>query len=139
MQLCRKNIIELLINHFSPRRITVKRKFMKVSSNEIWEQAEVLAKSINEAYQNENNYDGEVRNVSEDIQMSVKKPRFVCICRVIAEYMPIQSDNFSKVVAFAISLPMEKEAENKDISFEMFIACVRFHLAYFKKDWKKDI
>lgn len=25
---------------------------MKVSSNEIWEQAEVLAKSINDAYQN---------------------------------------------------------------------------------------
>lgn len=110
---------------------------MKLVLNEIWEQAEVLAKSINEAYKNEKKYDGEVRNISEDIQMSVKKPRFVCICRVIAEYMPVQSDNFSKVVAFAISLPMEKEAENKDISFEMFIACVRFHLAFHKRDWKE--
>ena len=110
---------------------------MKVSSNEIWEQAEVLANLINEAYQSENNSDGEVRNVSEDLQMSVKKPRFVCICRVIAEHMPIQSDYLGKAVAFAISLPMEKEAENKDISFEMFIACVRFHLAFFKRDWKE--
>lgn len=111
---------------------------MKVSSNEIWEQAEVLAESINEAYKNEKNYNGEVRNVSEDIQMSVKKSRFVCICRVIAEHMPMQSDYLGKAVAFAIALPMEKEAENKDISFEMFIACVRFHLAFFKRDWKKD-
>lgn len=98
----------------------------------------MLAKSINEAYQNENKSDGEVSNVSEDIQMSVKKSRFVCICRVIAEYMPIKSDYITKAVAFAISLPMEKEAENKDISFEMFIACVRFHLAFYKKDWKED-
>ena len=97
----------------------------------------MLAKSIHEAYKNEKNYNGEVRNVSEDIQMSVKKPRFVCICRVIAEYMPIQSDRLGKAVAFAISLPMEKEAENKDISFEMFIACVRFHLAFYKRDWKE--
>ena len=29
MQLCSQNIIELLINHFSPRCITVKHKFMK--------------------------------------------------------------------------------------------------------------
>lgn len=111
---------------------------MKVSSNEIWEQAEVLAKSINEAYQNEMNFDGHVRNVSEDIQMSVKKPRFVSIFRVIAEYMPVASDTFVKAVAFAISLPMEKEADNKDITFEMFIACVRFHLAFYKIDWKKN-
>lgn len=127
----------LTSNYIKPYRITVKRESMKVSSNEIWEQAEVLAKSINEAYKNEKKHDGQVRNVSEDIQMSVKKPRFVCICRVIAEYMPIQSDCLGKAVAFAISLPMEKEAENKDISFEMFIACVRFHLAFYKRDWKE--
>ena len=29
MQLCRQNIIKLLINHISPRRITVKRIFRK--------------------------------------------------------------------------------------------------------------
>lgn len=29
MQLCSRNIIELLINLFSPRRITVKRNFMR--------------------------------------------------------------------------------------------------------------
>ena len=29
MQLCSQNIIELLINHFSPRRITVKRNLMR--------------------------------------------------------------------------------------------------------------
>lgn len=28
MQLCKQNIIELLINYFSPRRTTVKRKSM---------------------------------------------------------------------------------------------------------------
>ena len=35
MQLCKLNIIELLINHFSPRRITVKRIAMTLDLNQI--------------------------------------------------------------------------------------------------------
>ena len=35
MQLCNPNIIELLINHFSPRRITVKRVTMTLDLNQI--------------------------------------------------------------------------------------------------------
>ena len=111
---------------------------MKVNLDVIWQQAEVLAKSIDDAYQNEKQSDGIIRNTSEDIKMSVNKSRFICICKNVADYLPVKSDRFTNAVNMAISLPMEKDAEDKDITFEMFIACVRFHLAYYKRDWKKD-
>ena len=53
MQLCNPNIIELLINHFSPRRITVKRNYMKITysyySNAHRAWANVDAKNAKEA------------------------------------------------------------------------------------------
>lgn len=131
------------ITNFSPKRITVKRKFMKVSSNEIWEQAEVLAKSINEAYQNSKKSDihvvGEkLDHAIEDISVNNSKTRFLGICNVVANYMPEKSDRFVKAVAVANSLPLEQFTEDKDVTFEMFIVCVRFHLAFYKRDWKED-
>lgn len=116
---------------------------MKVSSNEIWLQAEVLAKSINEAYQNSKKSDihvvGEkLKHAVEDISMNTSKTRFIGICMVVAEYMPIQSDRFIKAVATANSLPLEQFAEDKDVTFEMFIVCLQFHLAYYKRDWNDN-
>lgn len=111
---------------------------MKVNNDVIWQQAQVLAKCINDAYQNEKQCDGIVRNTIEDIKMSVKKSRFVCICKNVADYLPAKSDGFVNAVNMALSLPMEKDAEDKDIAFEMFIACVRFHLAFYKRDWKEN-
>ena len=139
MQLCNQNIIELLINHFSPRCSTVKHNYMKVNNQVIWEQAEVLAKSINEAYQNSKKSDTNVAgeklsNAVEDITMGISKARFIGICKVVADYMPIKSDNFVNAVAIANSLPLEKFAEDKDVTFDMFIVCVRFHLAFYKRD-----
>ena len=55
---------------------------MKVNNQVIWEQAEVLAKSINEAYQNSKKSDinvvGEkLTHAVEDITMGVSKARFI--------------------------------------------------------------
>lgn len=52
--------------------------------------------------------------------------------------MPEKSDRFVKAVAVANSLPLEQFTEDKDVTFEMFIVCVRFHLAFYKRDWKED-
>ena len=114
---------------------------MKVSSNEIWEQAEVLAKSINEAYQNSKKSDihvvGEkLDHAIEDISVNKSKRRFLGICKVVANYMPGKSDRFVKAVSVANSLPLEQFSEDSDVTFEMFITCVRFHLAFYKRDWK---
>lgn len=60
------------------------------------------------------------------------------VCEVIGEYMPVKSDNFTKAVAIAINLPLEYATEDKDITFEMFIVCLRFHLAIYKRDWDTE-
>ena len=116
---------------------------MKVSSNEIWEQAEVLANSINEAYQNSKKSDihvvGEkLDHAIADISLNNSKTRFLGICSVVASYMPGKSDRFVKAVAVANSLPLEQFTEDKDVTFEMFIVCVKFHLAFYERDWKED-
>lgn len=116
---------------------------MKVNSEVIWQQAQVLAKSINEAYQNMKESDihrvGEgLEHAIEDISVNTSKTRFIGICNVIADYMPIKSDNFVNAIATANSLPLEQFAEDKDVTFEMFIVCVNFHLAFYKRDWKEQ-
>ena len=116
---------------------------MKINSEVIWEQAEVLAKSINEAYQNNKKSDihvtGEkLEHAIEDISLNNSKTRFLGICNVVANYMPGKSDRFVNAVAVANSLPLEQFTEDKDVTFEMFITCVEFHLAFYKRDWKED-
>ena len=116
---------------------------MKVNNQIIWEQANVLAKSINEAYQNLKESDihveGEKLNHAiGDISVNISKTRFIGICKVIADYMPARTDNFVNAVAVANSLPLEQFAEDKDVTFEMFIVCVKFHLAFYKRDWNDN-
>ena len=116
---------------------------MKVNNQVIWEQAKVLAKSINEAYQNLKESDihvaGEKLNHAiGDISVNISKTRFIGICKVVADYMPARTDNFVNAVAVANSLPLEQFSEDKDVTFEMVIVCVKFHLAFYKKDWKED-
>lgn len=128
---------------YSPKRITVKRKCMEVNSDMIWQQAEVLAKSINEAYRNSMCSDihvvGEtLAHAIEDISVNYGKMRFLSICIVVANYMPFKSDRFVQAVAMANSLPLEQNTDDKDVTFEMFILCLKFHLAFYKRDWKED-
>ena len=116
---------------------------MKVDNQVIWEQAKVLAKSINEAYLNLKESDihveGEKLNHAiGDISINISKTRFIGICKVIADYMPARTDNFVNAVAVANSLPLEQFAEDKDVTFEMFIVCVKFHLAFYKRDWNDN-
>lgn len=116
---------------------------MEVNSDMIWQQAEVLAKSINEAYQNSKKSDihvvGEtLAHAIEDISVNYGKMRFLGICNVVANYMPFRSDRFVQAVAMANSLPLEQNTDDKDVTFEMFIICLEFHLAFYKRDWKED-
>ena len=115
---------------------------MRMNNETIWEQAEVLAKSINEAYQNSKKSDMHIKGESlvhaiGCIEMSVEKSRFVGICNVIAKYMPMMSDGFIGAVAFANSLP-KLNKEDRDVTFGMFITCVKFHLAIYKRDWADE-
>ena len=83
---------------------------MEVNYDMIWQQAEVLAKSINEAYQNSKKSDihvvGEKLNHAiGDISVNISKTRFIGICNVVANYMPFRSDRFVNAVAIVNSLP----------------------------------
>lgn len=134
------------VNHkpLSPKRITVKRIFMNVNNEVIWQQAEVLAKSIDEAYKNREKIDASNRvgenliHAVDTITMNINKVRFIGVCEVIGEYIPVMSDRFTKAVAIAINLPLEYATEDKDITFEMFIICLQFHLAIYKRDWDTE-
>lgn len=114
---------------------------MKINSEVIWEQAEVLASSINDAYRNRLNPDirfcGEtIAHAVEDISANYGKRRFLVICSVVANYMPYRSDRFVRAVAMVNALPLEQDSDDKDVTFEMFITCLKFHLAFYKRDWK---
>ena len=117
---------------------------MNVNNEVIWQQAEVLAKFIDEAYKNREKIDTSNRvgenliHAVNTITMNINKVRFVGVCEVIGEYMPVKSDKFTKAVAIAINLPLEYATEDKDITFEMFIICLRFHLAIYKRDWDTE-
>ena len=118
----------------------MKRNFMKINSEVIWQQAQVLAKSINEAYQNLKESDihvaGEKLNHAiGDISVNISKTRFVGICNVVANYMPFRSDRFVNAVAMVNSLPLEQDTDDKDVTFEKFITCLKYHLALYKRDW----
>ena len=116
---------------------------MKIDNEIIWQQAENLAKSINEAYKNKEKIDAtrgageKLESAIESITMNVTKVRFVGICKVVADYMPTMSDYFTMAVSTAVNLPMECNSEDKEVTFEMFIICLRFHIAIYKRKWGK--
>mgnify|MGYP000581524716 CR=1 FL=1 len=116
---------------------------MRINNEVIWQQAENLAKSINEAYKNKEKIDAtrgageKLESAIESITMNVTKVRFVGICKVVADYMPTMSDYFTMAVATAVNLPMERNSEDKEVTFEMFIICLRFHIAIYKRKWGK--
>lgn len=117
---------------------------MTINNEAVWQQAENLAQVINEAYQNRKSIEASNRvgekleHAIERINLNIEKREFVGVCTVISEYMPSPSDKFTKAVFTATQLSMESETENKDLSFEMFITCLRFHLAFYKSKWCKE-
>ena len=142
MLLCNQNIIELLINHFSPRRNTVKRINMKLDNEVMWNTAENFAKIVNDAYQKRLEQDNMLTNKDTFIKVvgwiedSETKKGFVGNCTTLIKNAPSISNELSKIVEMVVGLPMASGADNQDITFEMFIALVKFHVECVKPKWK---
>lgn len=116
----------------------------KIDSNTIWENAEKLASFINEAYLNFKKsevsaIEDEKFNVALDnININLDKRAFVRACEIFGRHLPYRNDLFPLILKEVLSLPLEDVAENKELTFEMFITCLHFHLAFYKKEWEKE-
>lgn len=118
---------------------------MKMNNEVIWQDAEKLAKLINEARKNIKSHDKswekiwEGENTLKCIEeiTNCDKQKFICRCTAIGKFMPLD-DNFSRIVKDVMGLQQESIAEDKDISFEMFQTCLSFHLAFYKREWEEN-
>lgn len=115
---------------------------MRMNNEIIWNHAEKLAKLISEAYKNiqKNGQSWEKQIADENIKELNKKSnkrRFIAICTNFVKFAP-KDDNFLRIMTDVVSLNSETFVEDKDISFEMFITCFRFHLACHESEWSKE-
>ncbi len=115
---------------------------MRINNEIIWEHAEKLAKLISEAYKNiqKNGQSWEKQIADERVKEfnnNCNKRRFIVICTGFGKFAP-RDDNFLRIMKDVMSLKSETFAEDKDISFEMFITCFRFHFACCERDWSKE-
>lgn len=115
----------------------------KLDSNTIWENAEKLASFINDAYLNFKKSSELSANDKKffmdqinEININLSKRGFVVACEEFGKFLTTKSDYLPRIVKEALSLPLQSAAEDKDITFEMFITCLNFHLAFYKKEWK---
>lgn len=109
-------------------------------TNKVWGNAEKLADIINDVYHNvmssKDIHDKLFFNSSiGEISQSLRKRRFVAICGQYGYHLNNKTDLLGQIVKEALSLPYEREAEDKEESFEMFITCLKFHIAFYKKEW----
>lgn len=108
----------------------------------MWQHAEMLAKFINEAYtnikKNEAKWQGEIADENiKELKGRCTKKRFIHICTNFSMYMN-QDDKFYIIVKDVMGLQQENIADNPDISYEMFIAWFKFHLAFYEREWKEN-
>ena len=108
----------------------------------MWQHAEMLAKFINEAYtnikKNEAKWQGEIADANiKELKGRCTKKRFIHICTNFSMFMH-QDDKFYIIVKDVMGLQQENIADNPDISYEMFIACFKFHLAFYEREWKEN-
>lgn len=109
-------------------------------TNRVWGNAEKLADIINDVYHNvmssKDIHEKEFfKNSIDEISQSLRKRRFVAICGKYGDNLNNKTDLLVQIVKEALSLPYEREAADKEKSFEMFITCLKFHIAFYKKEW----
>ena len=116
---------------------------MKMNNETIWQDAEKLAQLINEARVYIESHDGswekmwEGKNALKSIKSitNCDKQKFIGMCTQISKFMP-KSDYLHKIAQDVMSLRQESFSEDKDISFEMFLALAKFHVECVKPNWK---
>lgn len=115
---------------------------MKIDNELMWSTAENFAKIINDAYQKRLENDNMLTNKETFIKVvgwivnGETKKGFVGNCTTLSKYAPSISKELSKIVEKVIQLPLEGKTGNQDFTFEMFLALAKFHVAFFKQNWK---
>lgn len=108
----------------------------------MWNTAENFAKVVNDAFQKRFEKDNLPTNKESFIKVvgwiveSETKKGFVDNCAKIVKYEPGIADELNKIVNMVITLPLASWADDQDISFEMFLALAKFHIACIKPNWK---
>lgn len=114
---------------------------MVMNNKTMWKHAEMLAKFINEAYtnikKNEAKWQGEIADENiKELKGKCTKKRFIHICTNFSMF--VHTDvQFYIIVEDVMSLQKESIADDPEISYEMFIACFKFHLALYEREWKE--
>lgn len=114
---------------------------MVMNNKTMWKHAEMLAKFINEAYtnikKNEAKWQGEIADENiKELKGKCTKKRFILICTNFSMF--VHTDvQFYIIVEDVMSLQKESIADDPEISYEMFIACFKFHLALYEREWKE--
>lgn len=115
---------------------------MIMNNETMWQHAEQLAKFINEAYTNIKKngavWDGEIADENiKELKGRCTKKRFIHICTNFSMFMHAD-DKFCIIVKDVMGLQQESIADDPEISYEMFIACFKFHLAFYEREWKEN-
>lgn len=115
---------------------------MKMNNEVIWQTAENLAKLINEAYtnikKNEPKWEGEIADGRiKELKGKCTKKQFIKICTGFSMFMH-KGNDLRLIVRNVLDLQQESIAEDPDVSYEMFMTCLKFHLAIFERGWKEN-
>lgn len=115
---------------------------MKVTNEDMWNMAEDFARIINDAFQKRLENDNMLTSKETFIKVvgwivdGETKKGFVGNCAYIVRDIPSVSNELAKIVDMVVNLPMESVAEDKDITFEMFLTLAKFHVECVKTTWK---
>lgn len=115
---------------------------MKLDNEVMWNTAENFAKIVNDAYQKRSEQDNMLTNKESFLKVvgwiedSETKKGFIGNCTTLIKNAPSISNELSKIVEFVTKLPLECGTDNKDITFEMFVQLVKFHVECIKPNWK---
>ena len=115
---------------------------MKLDNEVMWNTAENFAKIVNDAFQKRSEQDNMLTNkdaflkVVGQIEDSETKIGFIGNCTTLIKNAPSISNEMSKIVELVTKLPLESGTDNQDITFEMFVKLVKFHVECVKPNWK---
>lgn len=115
---------------------------MKLDNEVMWTTAENFAKIVNDAFQKRSEQDNMLTNKDSFLKVvgwiedSETKSGFVGNCTTLIEDAPSISNEMSKIVELVTKLPLGSSTDNQDITFEMFVKLVKFHVECVKPNWK---
>lgn len=117
---------------------------MKFDSEGLWKNASNIAYFVNAAYEAmkaKNECKTNVESYLKSINMigiGCSKTSFVYACISISEHVEFKSSSFKDAMKYALSLPEKGEDENDNMNFGYFISLVRFHIACYESEWKRQ-